>query len=372
MNDPCILVVDDELHTREICVDFLDDTGYLVDSCSNGKEALSLLSQKNYNILISDIQMPEMDGIALLKAAKPLYPDMEVILMTAFGGLSSAVEAVRFGAYDYLTKPLARNFFLNTLRRCQEKIDLKMRLRESQEKLVEQERLAAIGTVAAWLSHKMRNSLSVILMCAHYLSEKISGEGKSDFKDVIDAIIDKIRSLEKTTSDLIDYSKSYELQKVKSSVNDILETTIDSVSVQLQIQNVQLVKALDAGLPDISCDPHILQDAFENLIINALQAIGEQKNKVLTVQSALADGPGVKKILIHVKNTGSQIEPGFEEKIFVPFFTTKDSGSGLGLAIVKKVIEQHGGSVRASSGVDQGEPHTTFEIELPGETRDGK
>lgn len=371
MIDTSILVVDDELHTREICVDFLDDTGYRVDSCSNGKEALSLLSQKNYSILISDIQMPEMDGIALLKAAKPLYPDMEVILMTAFGGLSSAVEAVRFGAYDYLTKPLARDFFLNTLRRCQEKIDLKFRLRESQQKLVEQERLAAIGTVAAWLSHKMRNSLSVILMCAHYLNEKISGNERSEFKDVIDAIIEKIRSLEKTTSDLIDYSKSYELQKVKCNVNQILTATIDSVSVQFQIQNVRLVKALGEGLPDICCDPHILQDAFENLIINALQAIGDQQNKVLTVQSSVAEASGGQKIIVRIKNTGSQIESGFEDKIFVPFFTTKDSGSGLGLAIVKKVIEQHNGAVRASSGIEQGEPVTTFEIELPGEPGSG-
>ncbi len=367
MSDPRVLVVDDEMHTREICVDFLDGTGYSVDSCANGKEALALLSQNSYNILISDIQMPEMDGIALLKEAKPLYPEMEIILMTAFGGLASAVDAVRFGAYDYLTKPLTRDFFLNTLRRCQEKIELKRKLKESQEKLVEQERLAAIGTVAAWLSHKMRNSLSVILMCAHYLNEKITDTGTADFKDVIEAIIDKIRSLEKTTSDLIDYSKTYELQKVPGSINKILETTVGSLSVQLQIQGVKMEKQLDPALPDIPCDPHVLQEALENLIINALQAIGEQKDQTLLVRSVLVRNNGQSKISVLIENSGSRIEPGNEEKIFVPFFTTKESGSGLGLAIVKKVIEQHGGRIRAQSSDRDGRPFTAFEIDLPAE-----
>jgi len=100
-----VLIVDDELHTREICCDFLEEGQFKVESASNGKEALEILSKKNFQILLSDIQMPEMDGIDLLKESRRLYPEMDVILMTAYGGLPTAIEAIRFGAYDYINKP---------------------------------------------------------------------------------------------------------------------------------------------------------------------------------------------------------------------------------------------------------------------------
>lgn len=364
MLKPRILVVDDEVHAREVCVDFLDEGGFDVASCGNGKEALLLLSQKTFDILLSDIQMPEMDGISLLKESKQAYPKIEVILMTAYGGLPSAVEALRFGAYDYLMKPLTRDLLLNSLRRCYEKIELKRQLQESQGKLMEQERLAAIGTVASWLSHRMRNSLSVILMCSHYLKEKIPGGEKGDFGEIVEAIIDKIYSLEKNTSDLIDYSKPYELQTVQENVNNILEVTVNSLMVQIQIQGVELRRELSPELVPIRCDPHLLQETFENLIVNALQAIGEKKGQLLLIKTDRITGANGKSVLVSIQNSGSCIAEGSEEKIFLPFFTTKDNGSGLGLAIVKKSVEQHGGLIRARSFEESGKKMTVFEMEF--------
>ena len=93
-----ILVVDDDFPIREICVDFLAEEGYEVESAASGKDGLGLLAQKTFHILLSDIQMPGMTGTELLKETRRLHPEMEVILMTAFGGLPSAIEAVRFGA----------------------------------------------------------------------------------------------------------------------------------------------------------------------------------------------------------------------------------------------------------------------------------
>jgi len=172
MNAGSILVVDDESSTRELCADILSEEGYTVLQAPGAMEALLALSQKPFQVVLSDIQMPGMDGVALLKEIHKTRPEMEVILMTAFAGLPTAVEAVRHGAYDYLSKPLSREALLNSIRRALDKVELRRKLKESQGKLMEQEKLAAVGAVAAWLSHRMRNSLSVVLMCAHYLEQK--------------------------------------------------------------------------------------------------------------------------------------------------------------------------------------------------------
>ena len=363
-----ILVVDDELHGRELCCEFLEGDGYAIESAENGRRALDILTARGFDILLTDIQMPEMDGVTLLKEAKKIHPEMEIILMTAYAGLPSAIEAIRFGAYDYLMKPFTREFLLNTIRRAAEKLDLQAKLGESQRKLVEQEKLAALGAVAGWLSHRMRNALSVISMCAHYLNGKKVEPESEDYRQVVTAVIEKTRSLEKMTADFISYSRPYQLQPVRGSLNAVLESVLESLSVQIQIQKVRLEKRLDARVPDIVCDPHTLQEAFENIVVNALQAIGAQEGQTLSVETErLPDG----RIRANIANTGSLIPQDGRDKIFIPFFTTKENGSGLGLAIVKKVVEQHGGEVTAESGEKDGVKTTVVRVTLPADLPEG-
>lgn len=351
-----VLVVDDELHTREICCDFLEEGQFKVESASNGKEALAILSKKSFQILLSDIQMPEMDGIDLLKESRRLYPEMDVILMTAYGGLPTAIEAIRFGAYDYITKPFSRDFLMNRVHKCLEKSELQKKLKESQEKLIEQEKLAALGGVASWLSHRMRNSLSVISMCAHYLKGKPILEKGEEFNEVMGAIINKTKVLEKITSDLITYSRSYVPQKNMENINQILEEAVQSLLVQIQIQKVELIKKLSEGIPFLACDPHILHEAFENILVNALHAIGSQEKEIIFIKSEFVSETSNKdfskngKVLVSIMNSGSIIPQENREKIFMPFFTTKENGSGLGLAITRRIVEQHGGQVSVESG----------------------
>jgi len=119
-----ILVVDDEISQRKIIADILHDAGYDVSSVGNGKEALEKLAVDCFPVVLTDLKMPEMDGQELLLAIKKVAPRTQVVLMTAFGSIPGAVQAIKDGAYDYLTKPFEKDNLLLTMRRAAEKAEL--------------------------------------------------------------------------------------------------------------------------------------------------------------------------------------------------------------------------------------------------------
>src|SRR3989344_5887313 len=242
MTSGAILIVDDDPTMLSLCEDILEEKGYETRKASGSEQALIELSHKHFHIVLSDIQMPGMDGMELLREIRKTRPDTEVILMTAHAGLPTAIEAVRNGAYDYLAKPFTQENLINSVRRCVEKSELNRKLKESQARLVEQEKLAAVGAVSAWLAHRMRNSLSVILMCAHYLDQKAAPSASDDLKEVTGAILDKVRTLEFITSDLITYSRPYDLQKTQGSLNSVLEEAVESLEAQIRLQKLYVIR----------------------------------------------------------------------------------------------------------------------------------
>jgi two-component system, NtrC family, response regulator HydG len=194
---PRILVVDDEVGFRELCTDLLEEEGYDTESATHGREALEVLTKApgSFHLVLSDINMPVMDGLQFLRAAKEAHPRLEVVLMTAYGGLQSALEALRFGAYDYITKPFTRDGLLAAVHRGIEKQKLSFDLRAAQEELLHKEKLATLGSMSGWLAHRMRNPLNVILMCSQYLKTKFeSGDERRDVAVAIEEVLPLLRA----------------------------------------------------------------------------------------------------------------------------------------------------------------------------------
>src|SRR3989454_4097975 len=126
-----ILVTDDEDAIREIVSSMLSSANFVCSQAASGKEALALLdSGEEYELMLSDLMMPVMDGIALLEASKERFPDMPVVMVTAVTDVSIALNAIRNGAYDYLLKPFEREQLLATVRRALENRRLKLENRE--------------------------------------------------------------------------------------------------------------------------------------------------------------------------------------------------------------------------------------------------
>ncbi len=352
-----ILIVDDEAPSRDLCRLFLETEGYRVDVSDRAEKALALLAVKRFDLILTDLSMPDMDGVQLVKHVKYHYPASNVIIMTAFGSVASAVESMKAGAYDYIIKPFPRDLLLATVRRCLESHNLKREISKMQTELLKKERLAAVGAMAGAIAHRMRNPLNIIQMCAQYLEGNVSGN--AEHLQILQAIQEKVKVLEQLTRDFVEYSRASRIRKSPESLEKLADEVIRNVEARCKIQGVEIFRRYQPQLPVIHVDADLIREVMTNVIDNALEAMKGAGKIILVIEM----DKSLKGLLIRVNNTGSVLAAELQDKIFEPFFTTKETGMGLGLAIVRQVVEGHGGRIMAMG--DPNTQTTTFHIWLP-------
>ncbi len=230
-------------------------------------------------------------------------------------------------------------------------------LRATQAQLVQAERLAAVGRLAASVAHELRNPLMVMRNALYYL-DRIVSQGNAivsadilrRYLHIIDGEIDRQT---KIINDLLFFSRNRPRQLTDVDLNAIISETLMRVTMP---ESVEVHRDLDASLPTIRADADHLQQVFVNLITNAVQAMPE--GGVLSVRTR-KDGADV---VIWVADTGAGIPEEAMPNLFQPFFTTKEKGIGLGLSVTRSLVEGHRGTINVESHVGQG---TTFTVRLP-------
>jgi signal transduction histidine kinase len=352
-----ILIVDDEFTTRDLCKEFLETDGYDVETSDNPKKALALLSLKKFDLILSDLSMPGLNGIEFVKQVKYHYPGVNVIIMTAFGSVVTAVESMKAGAYDYITKPFPRDLLRATIKRCLESHNLKREISKMQNELFKKDKLAAVGSMAGAIAHRMRNPLSIIQMCAQYLGSRLT-ENK-EYMEILAAIEEKVKTLERLTRDFVEYSRSSRIRKSPEQLDKLADEVIKSCAPRCTFQGVEIVRRYQTPVPPIPVDADLIREVITNILDNGLEAMkGPGK-----VYVSINVNPTQSFVHMALMNTGSSLSDELQDKIFEPFFTTKETGMGLGLAIVKQVIDGHGGKIQAVG--DPKTNTTTFNIFLP-------
>jgi signal transduction histidine kinase len=352
-----ILIVDDEDPSRDLCRLFLESNDYVIETTDRAQKALALLATHQFDLLLTDLSMPDMDGVELIRQVKYHHPGTSVIIMTAFGSVASAVESMKSGAYDYITKPFPRELLRATVRRCLESHNLKREISKMQTELFKKDRLAAVGAMAGAIAHRMRNPLSIIQMCAQYLEGKVSSV--PDHVQVIQAIEEKVKVLEQLTRDFVEYSRATRIRKSPEHLERLAEEVVKNCAPRCKIQGVEVARRYQDQLPVINVDADLIKEVFTNVIDNGLEAMKGPGRILISIEMERS----LRSLLISIVNSGSVLQEELQEKIFEPFFTTKETGMGLGLAIVKQVVEGHGGKIQA-----QGNPATNstiFRIQLP-------
>jgi two-component system NtrC family sensor kinase len=263
---------------------------------------------------------------------------------------------------ERLKQAMAENaeFTQHLERRVEERTE---QLRAAQHKLIQADRLASLGQLAASVAHEINNPISGVLNLSMLMQRIITPEGVpprrvEDFRRYLGQVSHETARVGRIVSDLLAFSRRARPQSTRADLNAIIRTTVSLVSHKLQLANVTPILALQEDLPSLRCDQSQIQQVVMNLVLNGAEAIRDGGSVAVTTRS---EG---ETVVLEVTDTGSGMPPEVLDRIFTPFFTTKDEGKGvgLGLAVVYGIVEAHGGDIEVRSKVGEG---STFRVVLP-------
>lgn len=225
-----------------------------------------------------------------------------------------------------------------------------------QSQLAHTEKMAAIGMLAAGVAHEVNNPLAGILACSENLDSAL--DEPETVRKYIGLIRDGLRRIERTIQNLLDFSRAREMKLEPTSINHNIHHVLEMTSYQLRRSNIEVKLELDPGNPTLLADHFQMEQLFLNLIINASRAMPE--GGTLTLRSMVDRG----EVLVEVEDTGEGIPPEIRDKIFNPFFTTREvgEGTGLGLTVSDTIVRSHGGRLEVESEVGRG---SIFRLHLP-------
>ncbi|MBU4305696.1 MAG: hypothetical protein KJ893_08805 [Candidatus Omnitrophica bacterium] len=226
---------------------------------------------------------------------------------------------------------------------------------QAQSQLIKTEKMAAIGQMAAAISHDLRNPLTGIKMATYYLSTKID-KSDEEINNILKDIELEIEYASNVVTNILTYSRPSELIYSPTNINKLIEDTMRFVALQNRDARIAVLKDYDSNVPDIFVDNKQLKQVIVNVLSNSIQSMPKGGN--LFLQTRVKE----QEVEIIIRDTGIGIEEKNMELVFAPFFTTKAKGVGLGLSIANNIIKKHGGRTDVRSVAGEG---TTFIICLP-------
>jgi len=227
-----------------------------------------------------------------------------------------------------------------------------------EQRMREAERMAYIGQIATSLSHEIRNPLSAVKMNLQIL--KKNTDLKVNDQRRIDISVKEVIRLEQILSELLDFAKPLQLERAFTNINDILASCSELLEMRLNEENIKISTEFDSNIPKLWADAQRLEQAFINLLLNAIEA-SEEKGKIVIKTLYIPDGgsPGTE---ILIEDEGHGVPEELLDEIFKPFFTTKSKGTGLGLSNVKRIVDVHGGTLEVVNLKPKG---TSLRVLLP-------
>lgn len=356
---PSLLVADDDAIQLAGLCDTLEKHGYRTTGVGSAREALNALASNGYDLLLTDMRMPGMDGIDLLRAALEADPELVCIVMTGEGTIETAVNAMKAGALDYILKPFRLSTVLPVLSRAvgvrrlrREKAALEQSVRQRTEELVQANR--ELDAFAHSVSHDLRTPLNAIIGFSDLLQKTTEPPLTGKALEFAKAIHASGRRMNALIDDLLRLSQ-------------VSRCNVAKLPVDLSLMAEQVVDRLRAASPDRSVDVQIapalhthgdeglLRIVLENLLGNAWKYSGKTSHACISFNSARLESTGN---VFQVRDNGAGFDMASAKQLFEPFKRMHKSsefpGTGLGLSIVRRVIERHGGRIWAESTPGEG------------------
>jgi two-component system, NtrC family, sensor histidine kinase HydH len=357
-NGARVLLVDDNHAFVENLTEILESAGHTVSNAPTVAAAL-LLAREGFDVALVDFKLPDGDGISLASALQELPGTGEVVLLTGFATLESAAAAVKAGAFAYLVKPCAPPELLLTIEQAQRHVRLQNEKRELAMRAQVAEKLAAVGTLTAGLSHEIRNPLNAAALQLSVVERRVGKMTdavlRESLLEPLTLVREEIRRLDHILEDFLRFARPKELSAQPVALVPLIERVLDLLESDVHRRGIALVRSLES-VPNVAGDEGRLHQVILNLMLNAMEAISKSGQIHVSTRAKQS------RVLLSVADSGPGISKEVRPRIFEPFFTTKATGSGLGLAIVNAIVVQHGGSISIEGPAQGG---TRFVVSLP-------
>ena len=359
LNGEAVLILDDDTSVRHLFVRLVHSIGAETFPAATIDEAKAIVGARSVAVAIIDKNLGSESGLDFLKWLKATQPDCEALVITAYGNMESAIEALRLGASDFLLKPAEVEILTHRVSLLVERRRMLAERNGLQAQLMQTDRMAALGMLAAGVVHEINNPLTYVLSNLEYLEDQ--PELSTEVKQIIGETRHGARQMASVVNHIKTFAHHGEAVRTRTDVTSLVEGTLKMSAVLIR-QRAQLTREM-GPIPDVEGLEFQLAQVFLNLLVNASQAIPEgaaSKNEVKVRLSTNAAGEAV----VEVTDTGAGMAPEVLRKMFQPFFTTKPRGvgTGIGLTICKNIVESHGGRIEIESTVGRG---STFRVVLP-------
>ena len=373
---PDILVVEDEAAIRGVWERFLQRWGYHAVLAENGLAGLERARQQRFKLVVTDLTMPLMSGQELVHALKREQPETEIIVMTGQGTIEIAVEMMKAGAYDFVTKPINFASAEFIIKKCLEKVRAReenQRLRQINQDLEElneiKEKFIAIT------SHELRTPVSVIASVVDVLTPLVTGEEEMALVRMACSAAEQLREIVSRMHELSQLkSDRVELELSRFGFRAACDEVIGECPMELRARGHRIVCKI-SGEETLRADRGKIKKVLRELVQNAIKFSPDGGEITIESRSARAGA-----FEFHLRDNGIGIAAEEKEKIFQMFYEVNDTlhhhtsksafrggGMGVGLAIVQDIVNAHGGRVNVESEPDKG---SCFTVTLPQAARE--
>jgi signal transduction histidine kinase len=365
-----VLIVDDEPDIREVLEIALTDSGYPVLLADNGQAALACFAENPPAIVVTDIRMPVMDGIALLRQIKQISPDTEVVMITGHGDMDMTIQSLKYGAMDFITKPVHVDILELSVNRAAEKIIARRQLADYTSRLellvMEKSRMAdhlsALGLMIGTISHNIKGLLTNLDGGLYLVRSGMKHARPRDTTDGLDILEQSISRIRQLILDILMYSRERQMNPVPVPTDAFVADIRKTLEMKLSRVPVTGRVISEKAPPTLVVDPPFLNAALVNILDNAVDACladTEKKDHEIRLTIKRADHA----VSFEIRDNGCGMDLKTREKIFDLFFSSKaTSGTGFGLFITHSIVTQHQGTIRVDSVKHKG---SVFTITLP-------
>jgi len=384
-----VLIVDDDPAIRDLLSVILGQRGYTIITAATAAESLHVIASRQPELVLLDYQLPDQDGLTVLREIKASYPGCYVIMITGRGSEELAVLMMKAGASEYLLKPfdtralgervdavcklrvielanqalqLEREHLLLEIEtwnhelqsRVQEKTEA---LHRAQTEIAQSEKLAALGYLAAGMAHEIRNPLNSISLFTQLLRQ---GADDVETGDYLGKILKEVDRIDGIIRRLVYAANRSRLVVDDVRLDQVLQDALEIFAPQIEARQIQVSFSCPEVPKQIKADRAELEQIFTNLLMNAVEELPPKG--LLSIDIASPEG----LIEVRVSDNGNGIAPENCEAIFKPFFSTKARGTGIGLPVARRIAQLYHGDVRIEQTSSAG---TTFLVTIPREQK---